>query len=357
VVNTNRRSKTARELAKENQGLRARLAEAEETLRAIRGGEVDAFLVHGAEGDRVLALEGAESAYRALVEAMNEGAAILNDGETLVYCNSRLATMLDSPLETVIGASLFRYVAPAEKERVERLLERGKAETCTGDFAFCRQDGTAGPVHLSLSPMQIHGLPAIGVIATDLTERNRLEELRRLSLLDELTGLLNRRGFLGAAQQNLKLARRLKESALLLFIDLDGLKDINDNLGHTEGDRALADSAVILKDTYRDSDIVARLGGDEFTVLAMGTPERDSGVLASRLQRQLDAHNAKGHRPYQLSMSVGIVGCGPENSMSIEDLIARADAAMYENKRSKRMSFLVPPAGPVVAPSLTRKLA
>ena len=356
-MKTNRRSKATRELLRENQGLRSRLAEAEETLRAIRCGEVDAFFVHGAEGDRVLALEGAESAYRALVEAMNEGAAIVKDGEMLVYCNSRLATMLDAPLETVIGASLFRFVTPAEKERVERLLERGKAETCTGDFTFCRRDGTAEPVHLSLSPMQIHGLAAVGVVATDLTERNRLEELRRLSLLDELTGLLNRRGFLGAARQNLKLARRLKETALLIFIDLDGLKDINDNLGHSEGDRALADSAAILKNTYRDSDIVARLGGDEFTVLAMGTPEKDSGVLAARLQRQLDAHNARGHRAYQLSMSIGIVGYDPETSLSIEDLIARADAAMYESKRSKRMNFLVPSAKSVVAPSLTRKLA
>ena len=356
-MRTNRRSNTARALVVENQALRARLAEAEETLRAIRGGEVDAFFVHGAEGDHVLALEGAESAYRALVEAMNEGAAIVKDGEMLVYCNSRLAAMLDAPLETVIGASLFHFVAPGEKERVERLLERGKAETCTGDFSFFRKDGTAEPVHLSLSPMLIHGLAAIGVVATDLTETNRLEELRRLSMLDELTGLLNRRGFLGAAQQNLRLARRLKETALLIFIDLDGMKDINDNLGHCEGDRALIDSAAILKNTYRDSDVIARLGGDEFTVLAMGTPETDSGILTTRLQTQLDAHNARGHRAYQLSMSVGIVRCSPETSMPVEDLIARADAAMYENKRSKRMSFIVPPARSVFAPLLTRKLA
>ena len=353
----NRRSDATRDLARENQGLRERLAEAEETLRAIRGGEVDAFFVQGAEGDRVLALEGAESGYRALVEAMNEGAAIVKDGEMLIYCNSRLAAMLNTPLETVIGGSLFRFVAPADQQRVERLLERGKAETCTGDFSFRRKDGTAKSVHFSLSPMQIHGLAAIGVVATDLTESNRLEELRRLSMLDELTGLLNRRGFLGAAQQNLRLARRLKETALLIFIDLDGMKDINDNLGHCEGDRALIDSAAILKNTYRDSDVIARLGGDEFTVLAMGTPETDSGILTTRLQTQLDAHNARGHRAYQLSMSVGIVRCAPETSMSIEDLIARADAAMYENKRSKRMSFVIPPSRPVFAASLTRKLA
>jgi diguanylate cyclase (GGDEF)-like protein/PAS domain S-box-containing protein len=353
-VNTNRRSRAATELSKENEGLRARLVEAEEILRAIRGGEVDAFLTHEAQGDRVLTLEGGESAYRALVEAMNEGAAILNDGGTLVYCNSRLATMLNAPLESVIGASLFHFCSPAEKANVETLLERGRSETCTGDMTFCRKDGAPGPVHLSLSPMKIHGLPAIGVVATDLTERNRMEELRNLSMVDELTGLLNRRGFMSIAEQNLKLAHRLKGPVSLMFLDLDGLKAINDNLGHIEGDRALTDTASILKNTFRDTDTIARLGGDEFTVLAMGTPETNSAILASRLQSRLDAHNSRVNRPYRLSMSIGIVRYDPETSVTIEDLVARADAAMYENKRSKKMGLPVARSGSLIAPNWQR---
>ena len=349
-MNTKRRGRAAQELWKENEELRARLAEADEILRAIKGGEVDAFLTQEAQGGRVLTLEGGESAYRALVEAMSEGAAIVTDEGMLVYCNSCLATMLNAPLQSVIGASLFLFCAPAEKECVKLLLERGKTETCSGDMIFCRQDGVSAPVHLSLSPMKIHGLAAVGVVATDLTERNRMEELRNLSMVDELTGLLNRRGFISIAGQNLKLAHRLKGPVSLMFLDLDGLKAINDNLGHIEGDRALTDTASILRNTFRDTDTIARLGGDEFTVLAMGTPETNSAILISRLQCRLDAHNFRAKRPYQLSLSIGIVLYDPETTVTVEDLIARADAAMYECKRSKKMGLPVPPSGSLISP-------
>jgi diguanylate cyclase (GGDEF)-like protein len=197
--------------------------------------------------------------------------------------------------------------------------------------------------------MKIHGMAAIGVVATDLTERNRMEELRNLSMIDELTGLLNRRGFISLAAPNLKMAHRLKGPVLLMFIDLDGLKAINDNLGHVEGDRALTDTALILRNTFRDTDVIARMGGDEFTVLAMGTPEINSATLAARLQRQLDAHNATVNRLFRLSMSVGIVCYEPEISSTIDDLVARADEAMYVNKRSKKMGLAVHPPGASIA--------
>jgi diguanylate cyclase (GGDEF)-like protein len=122
---------------------------------------------------------------------------------------------------------------------------------------------------------------------------------------------------------------------LLVFADLDGMKAINDTLGHCEGDRALIDAAEILKKTYRDSDIIARLGGDEFTVLAMGTSIQDAGVLARRLQSEIDAQKRRGHRSYQLSISVGVVPYDTKAPLPIVDLMARADAAMYDNKRRK----------------------
>jgi diguanylate cyclase (GGDEF)-like protein len=146
---------------------------------------------------------------------------------------------------------------------------------------------------------------------------------------------LNRRGFLSVARHTLTLAPRLEGPLLLIFADLDGMKTINDTLGHREGDRALVDAAKILRKTYRDSDIIARLGGDEFTVLAMGNSRKDTAVLAARLQDQVAAHNAAGDRPYHLSMSVGIIPCDAKGLQPLDELIALADAAMYENKRRK----------------------
>ncbi len=109
-------------------------------------------------------------------------------------------------------------------------------------------------------------------------ERHRMaEELRNLSLTDELTGLHNRRGFITLSQQQIRQAKRTKKEMLLLFVDLDGLKKINDGFGHSEGDRALFAVAALLRETFRDSDIVARIGGDEFAVLAMET-ENGGGI-------------------------------------------------------------------------------
>ena len=336
-MNAGQHGRAKQELLRENLQLAARLAEAEEVLRAIRCGEVDAFFVKDRSGDRVLTLDHAESGHRLLVEAMNEGAAILQEGGALLYCNNRLAVMMNVPLESVIGSSLLRFVAPVDQASLESLLEKAQSEPCAAEFSLCREGRPAMPVQLALSPMRIHGLAGVGVVATDLTEHYRVqEELRSLSLADDLTGLFNRRGFLAVAQQQLKFVQRLKGTFLLMFADVDGMKEINDRFGHVEGDRALRDVADALRKTFREADTIARLGGDEFTVLAMAAPGVDSELLAHRLQRHLDAQNASGRRLYDLSLSVGVIPFDAATPEPIADLLARADALMYESKRRKR---------------------
>ena len=166
-------------------------------------------------------------------------------------------------------------------------------------------------------------------------ERNQAEEaLRTLSLIDELTGLHNRRGFFALAEQQLKIANRMKKEMLLIFADLDQLKWINDTLGHHEGDLALIEAAGILKETFRKSDIIARIGGDEF-VITTEAVEASVNVLITRLLENLDSYNAKGDRRYKLSLSTGITRYEPENPCSIDELLRRADALMYEAKRKK----------------------
>ena len=121
------------------------------------------------------------------------------------------------------------------------------------------------------------------------------EALLALSLIDELTGLYNRRRFFVLTEQYLKLSVRTKKKLLLLFIDMDNLKWINDHHGHNEGDQALIDLANILKKTFRESDIVARIGGDEFVVLSESTDENGEIVL-TRLYENIKDHNAKRSR-------------------------------------------------------------
>ncbi len=167
-------------------------------------------------------------------------------------------------------------------------------------------------------------------------ERKRAEEaIRALSLEDELTGLANRRGFLALAEQQLKVARRTKTGLFLLFADVDGLKATNDRFGHAEGDRLIRDAARILRATFRDSDIVARMGGDEFVVLVIQTEDIAPAHFLDRLATEIERRNADEKR-CPLSLSIGVTRYAPDAPVPLDELVHRADALMYEEKRKKR---------------------
>jgi diguanylate cyclase (GGDEF)-like protein len=166
-------------------------------------------------------------------------------------------------------------------------------------------------------------------------ERHRSRAmLHQLTFNDELTGLLNRRGFLSLARQHLKIAQRENWELALVFADLDRLKNINDTFGHPEGDRALRSVANILKETFRTSDLIARLGGDEFIILAMNAPASGVRAITNRLYENLARYNSQS-RYYQLSLSFGIVQFDPQREDSLEELILKADQALYEDKRKR----------------------
>jgi diguanylate cyclase (GGDEF)-like protein len=162
------------------------------------------------------------------------------------------------------------------------------------------------------------------------------EKFRSLAITDELTGLLNRRGFFSFAQQQLKISKRTECDFSLLSADLDNLKTINDTFGHAEGDRALVETSNILKITFRDSDIVGRIGGDEFATLLIGLSDSNFRVINDRMNKNIHTVNAKNTTPYEISLSVGIAKCNPQNPGSIEELLARSDEVMYENKKKRK---------------------
>ena len=164
-------------------------------------------------------------------------------------------------------------------------------------------------------------------------------ELSNLALKDELTGLYNRRGFLALAERQLKLARRSGRSLLLFFIDVDGLKEINDVFGHAEGDAALKCTAEALGTTFRDSDVIARFGGDEFAVLAIEASGQSEAAIRERLTEFLNSASRQ-ESDYKFSVSLGTARFDPWNQTSLRDLIAEADQAMYEQKRCRAVERL-----------------
>ena len=172
-------------------------------------------------------------------------------------------------------------------------------------------------------------------------ERHRLfSALRSLSLIDDLTGLYNRRGFADLGEQYLKLARRSGRGVTMGYLDLDRFKTINDSLGHHVGDRALLKVADILRATFRRSDIIARLGGDEFGVLALEAADESSELLVERLRERVEDFNESSPEPYQLSISVGMAHHDDDPRVRLDDLVAEADAEMYREKHDKRAATL-----------------
>lgn len=188
------------------------------------------------------------------------------------------------------------------------------------------------------STLSTGGRPSgILFVVRDTTERRRIEEeIRMLAIADPLTGLFNRRGFITLAGQQIKASPREKKKLLLLFIDLDGLKYVNDTYGHEEGDRTLKKCGLILKNTFRESDIVARLGGDEFAVLVIEGEE--PAILLNRLKAKTDEANEVRDIPCPVSMSIGLAAYDPAAPCSIHELISRADSHMYEQKKGKKQA-------------------
>lgn len=160
------------------------------------------------------------------------------------------------------------------------------------------------------------------------------QELQTLIMEDELTGLRNRRGFFALAEQQIIKANQGKKEIITLFIDIDGMKWINDKHGHREGDHALKTAAMILRDIFKEPDVVARIGGDEFAVLSFKLSAHNMERLIDLLHKKLKEFNDKNSKGYQLAMSVGIA-VYQDNCSSVEEMLNTADESMYENKRSK----------------------
>lgn len=159
--------------------LRTRLAEAEQTLHAIQGGEVDAFVVRTRHGDRVFTLQGAEHPYRVLVEEMEEGAATMSTDGTILYANRCLAAMLRTPPQRLVGASIYACVSPTDQSAVRALLEHGRTTAHRAEATLCAPDGTSVPVAIAANPVRTHDLDAVCLILTDLTSRKQAEEAAR----------------------------------------------------------------------------------------------------------------------------------------------------------------------------------
>jgi diguanylate cyclase (GGDEF)-like protein/PAS domain S-box-containing protein len=303
-------------------------------------GELNRFI---AEQERISkALQESEEHFRTAFDYAAIGMALVSPGGAWLRVNRSLCDILGYPeeefLESDFQALTHRDDLGADLAHVYRMLA-GEILTCQLEKRYIHKHGHEVWALTSASLVRdAQGEPLHFIFQIeDITERKRAEAaIQALSVVDELTGLYNRRGFLAFSEQHLASIQRTNKSLMVVYADLDGLKQINDSFGHMEGDRALTKTAQLLAETFRSSDVLGRLGGDEFTVFAAVDPDGGVESALDRLERKFAYFNATKTAPYTLSVSVGLAIMNPDEAETVEQLMARADKAMYENKRERK---------------------
>lgn len=330
-----------------------RMTEAEDTLRAIGAGEIDAFVVAGGDGQRhVFTLMTADRPYRMFVENMRDGAATLAADGCVLYANQRLADLLGRRRETVVGSQLSTFVLGDGQELVTRIRE-ACALAQTFETELVKDDGVSVSVLVGASLMAAPDDQLVCLTFTDLSaQKAQEEEIGRLSELqgqrmadlqraqaaltrqashDALTGLPNRELLVDRIDQALLQAKRGSRCVGVYFIDLDRFKQVNDSLGHAAGDTVLRNVADRLGAALRAADTVARIGGDEFVVLAADLDDHlhaaEIGVRLGLCLREPDGLSHHGAVTGSVGVSISIGGAGTAESMLHE-----ADMAMYRAK-------------------------
>jgi diguanylate cyclase (GGDEF)-like protein/PAS domain S-box-containing protein len=351
--------------------LRARLSRAEETLRAIRCGEVDALVVRDASSDaQVFTLSSADRPYRLFVDNMRDGAATVSQAGIILYANLSLAELAGRPLVELIGSPVGELLAEGG---VAALQQISGPSGGTIEVEIVTESSQTVPVWINAWSLDVGDHVVLSLTFADLTQRNahrheiqrlQTERLRELesgqhalahqATHDTLTGLANRALLVDRTAQALALANRSRQSVGLIFVDLDEFKAINDTRGHASGDVVLREIASRLLAAVRPMDSVCRLGGDEFIVLLPGlTSSQDAAHVADRISAGIEAPIDLGHSSVLLTASIGLaLATAPvsDGELAVDGLIQRADAAMYHSKSlgGARVNVFEPGVTPTV---------
>ncbi|HTQ25272.1 MAG TPA: PAS domain-containing sensor histidine kinase [Candidatus Binataceae bacterium] len=273
--------------------LRRRLQEAEETLDAIRSGEVDALVVSGPEGEQVFTLRGAEHPYRVLVESMNEGAASLAPDGTILYCNGAFARMIDTPLDTVMGHKIGEFVEAGETEALAALIERGCSSAIRSEMSLRYRTGVILPTQISLNPVKMDGSPLIAVVLTDLSERQRREEAQEaIRLRDE---------FLSIASHELRTPLSTLMLQLALLERLDANADPSRFAQSVAKARNQADRMTELTNRLLD---VTRIASGK---LELDVANHDLGEIVADLVEQMSEEAGKARCEFRLKIENSVI--------------------------------------------------
>lgn len=283
-----------------------------------------------------------ESAYRAMVAVSPEAALLITPQGSVLMANREAQSLFTGTMDgSICGNDFFAYLAESDSAPLQALsstLRQVGATAGAAEVQLARTGDT--PLWAALSFRKVTGVAEIPglllVLAHDITDRKKTESLLRdQTFMDDLTGLLNRRGFKFISEQEIRHAHRTGNALALLFFDMDDLKTINDTFGHLEGDAAIRGIADIMRESFRESDVICRWGGDEFVILALDIPEGSVPLLLQRFEGKLAGRNALPDARYQLSVSSGMSRYVPGSPMPLPELLKIADEEMYREKRRR----------------------
>ncbi len=275
-------------------------------------------------------------AREALIEHLSDGVLVLDGNGRLVDVNPMAVKLMGwkvAPIgldAAIIFSDWPELQAACKSPAIADTVKMGIHQKLGTDTLF---------FDLSITSLFDKQKKVIGrlIVIHDITDLKQMEKrLLDLSLIDDLTGLNNRRGFLVLSAQFMEMVKRMSLKAAVIFIDLDNMKMINDTYGHAEGDQALIDIAVLLRQHSRSSDILSRYGGDEFMAIGIESTPQSAETMLARLQEKMAEFNAESGRKYPLSISYGISHFDHTHSSSLESLIKEADQAMYDQKQAKK---------------------
>ena len=269
---------------------------------------------------------------KTLIELLPDGVFFCDKLGKILYAN-KVFTSLLGPVE-MLGPALMAAVSIDDSIQIESFLQRLLQHSNPNDVMQVRMQGNDGcEKWVELRSVAIETEEGAFGVLRDVTSYKTLQqELLFQALTDELTDLYNRRGFKMMAEQELKHSHRLKHEAVLLSIDIDAFKAINDTYGHDEGDRVLKVVAQTMKRCFRSSDILCRWGGDEFLVLALDVPCGSVDAMTKRFKAMLQ-QSAKDQRfPFDLTVTIGFAYQGEKEAASLTQMIQDADLEMYANK-------------------------
>jgi len=279
-----------------------------------------------------------------------EGIIVVGQDGIISYTNPAMAQMLSSNISAIKGQnflSLFKSSNECDEGHIQenwqnspfyRHWREGKLYRLD-EAILIRHDESHMPVTLSCAPLPKPQNAFVALVRDITTEQGLRHKLEALIITDPLTGLLNRRGFYQAASSALERSKRNNHHLAILYIDLDGFKNINDSLGHDVGDELLCYIANQIKASTRSYDVIARMGGDEFTVLLDGLKnESDAAIIADKLIKYISKPHKIGDDELSVTASVGIA-CYGQAGNDVESLLQAADMAMYDAKKNGRQHY------------------